>query len=138
MLRREGLGTIVTGIVESSRRDAGSGFRALFDSRGRNRIPWLGIAYGTKVVHFAGYDYADPPPLILDRRVFLGSACLDGDLPVPDPSRYTTGAQYAAYCSWAADVARRNDVTPQLIEFALFSHGGAVRARQRDGRQHGS
>lgn len=111
-----------TDIVTASRSSAASGFTSLFEG-GKPRIPWLGIAYGTKVVHFAGYDHAEPPPLILDQRVWIGSQALDGKTPVPNPAKYTTSEQYRQYCEWAADVAARQGVTPQHVEYALFAHG---------------
>lgn len=134
MLSCDALADVVTDIVDASRLGAAPGFRALFDARGHTRIPWLGIAYGTKVVHFAGYRHADPPPLILDKRVFLGAAALDGNLPVPDPGGYTATDDYANYCTWAADVAGRNGVEPHVIEYTLFAHGGKVRASPRAAR----
>lgn len=124
---------IASDIIRSSRQDAASGFRSLFTG-GKPRIPWLGIAYGTKVVHFAGYDDADPRPLILDKRVFLGAQALGIDC-IPDPTRYTTGDEYASYCAWAGEIARRNEVEPALVEYVLFLHGGEVRRARRSGQQ---
>jgi hypothetical protein len=125
MLRRDGVAGIVSDVIQASRQGPAPGFRALFDS-GRPRIPWLGIAYGTKVVHFAGYQHADPAPLILDKRVFLGAKALGTDR-VPDPGKYMTGDEYADYCAWAAAVAHRNDVSSQLVEYVLFLYGGDLR-----------
>lgn len=122
MLATPDLATTVDEIVTASRRDAASGFGSLF-AAGKTRIPWLGIAFGTKVVHFAGYAHTKPPPLILDKRVYLGATALGIDC-VPDPTRYTTSAAYAAYCRWANEVADRNGVEPQSVEYALFTHGG--------------
>jgi len=117
-------------IIEASRRSPEAGFGSLFQG-GKPRMPWLGIAYGTKVVHFAGYDHTQPPPLILDKRVWIGARALDTETPVPDPATHTTSAEYGEYCSWASSVADRHGVTPQHVEYALFTHGGSVRAAAR-------
>jgi hypothetical protein len=123
MLRTPGADVIVREIVAAARTDAGRGFSALF-AGGRSRISSLGIAFGTKLVHFAGYDYAEPRPLILDARVFAAAHTLDPLAPVPNPARYTTGEQYRTYCEWAGDVATRNDVEPEDVEYALFVYAG--------------
>lgn len=121
---------VLTDIIEASRLGPFHGFTALFHG-GKPRVPWLGIAYGTKVVHFAGYDHAEPKPLILDKRVWIGSQALTEKPPAPDPSTYTKSADYEQYCRWAGDVAARHSVTPQHVEYALFTHGGTVRANAR-------
>jgi 8-oxoguanine DNA glycosylase-like protein len=123
MLRTPGADAIVREIVAAARMDAGRGFSALF-ARGRSRISSLGIAFGTKVVHFAGYDHAEPRPVILDARVFAAAHILDPLAPVPNPARYTTGEQYRTYCELADDVAARNHVEPEDVEYALFVHAG--------------
>lgn len=123
MLRTPDVDTIVTDIIAAARTDAGDGYSALF-ARRRTRISSLGIAFGTKVVHFAGYDHATPRPLVLDARVYAAVQSLEPSAPVPDPSRYTTGAQYRTYCEWAGEIAARNHVESEHVEYALFLHGG--------------
>jgi len=129
MLGREDVDDHVSDMITASRQDPASGFRSLFVG-GKPRIPWLGIAYGTKVVHFAGYDHANPRPLILDKRVFIGAQALGAER-VPDPAKYTTGNEYGRYCAWAEEVARRNGARPDLVEYVLFLHGGDVRRSRR-------
>lgn len=123
MLQTPYVGTIVTDIVAAARTDAAVGFSALFND-GRSRISSVGIAFGTKVVHFAGYDFVAPQPLILDARVYAAAQSLDPLAPVPNPAKYTTGAQYRAYCEWAGEVAERNSVEPEHVEYTLFTHAG--------------
>ncbi|MGB3412461.1 MAG: hypothetical protein WBA45_14835 [Microthrixaceae bacterium] len=122
MLGTPGAAAIVGDIVEQSRRSPAAGFSALF-ADGSPRISRLGIAFGTKVVHFAGYDFATPKPLILDKRVFRSAQRL-GIGQVPDPERFATGEQYQGYCDWAAQVAATHGVEPEAVEYALFAAGG--------------
>jgi hypothetical protein len=123
MLRTPDVGAITRSIIDASRRDPGEGFEAVFDARGHPRIKSLNIAFGTKVVHFAGYDHSHPRPLVVDRRVYAAARCLDDSAPVPDPARYTTGHEYRNYCAWAGEVARRNRVEPEVVEYVLFMDG---------------
>lgn len=121
----EDVGAVVTSLVAASRRSPAEGFRALFDDRGRTRIARLGIAFGTKVVHFAGYRHADIAPIILDKRVWTAAQSLSSAPRVPNPTRYTTGPAYEGYCAWAGEVAARHQVEPAMVEYALFQHGGS-------------
>lgn len=103
---------------------ADDGFAALFHA-GRPRLPWLGIAFGTKYLHFAGYTAGlTPRPLVLDKRVWGASTTLTGCPTLPDPERYTTSAMYAEYCAWAEGVASQFGLEPAEVEYALFRHGG--------------
>lgn len=124
----DGLNTVITSIVEAARRSPAEGFGSLFNGRGRPRISHLGIAYGTKVLHFAGYGHAEPGPLVLDRRVWAAATTLEDKPPIPNPTRYTTRHAYQAYCESAAGIAYDQQVEPALVEYALFQHGGRVRA----------
>ena len=60
MLSTQDVAALTTDIIDAARRDAGAGFEALFDNRGRTRIKSLGIAFGTKVVHFLDTNTAAP------------------------------------------------------------------------------
>lgn len=135
MLLTPGVATITKDIIGAARRDAAAGFSALFDGSGRTRVARLNIAFGTKVVHFAGYDYAMPRPLVLDARVYCAAQELAPTAPVRDPAKRTTGEQYRAYCEWAGEVAERVGVGPELVEYSLFVYGGdlikAARLRRR-------
>jgi len=123
MLSTADVAAITSDIIEAARRDASDGFTALFDARGRARIKRLNIAFGTKVVHFAGYDHTRPKPLVLDRRVYACARTLEEPAPVPNPAAYTTGEQYRNYCAWAGEVAERNGVEPEFVEYVLFMDG---------------
>lgn len=122
-----GLDTVISSIIEAARQSPAEGFGSLFDGAGRPRISHLGIAYGTKVLHFAGYGHVQPGPLVLDKRVWVAGTTLDGNPPIPDPARYTTRNAYQAYCEWAAAIAHDQEVEPAQVEYALFRHGGVVR-----------
>jgi hypothetical protein len=123
MLLTPGVAAITEDIIDAARRDAAAGFSMLFDARGKTRVARLSIAFGTKVVHFAGYDYAWPRPLILDARVYRAAQEVAPTAPVPNPAKRTTGEQYGTYCLWAGEIAERNDVEPELVEYALFLRG---------------
>ena len=81
--------------------------------------------HGKHLVHFAGYDYANPRPLVLDARVYRAAQEVAPTAPVPNPARRTTGEQYRAYCAWAGEIAERNAVDPELVEYALFIRGAS-------------
>lgn len=123
MLLSGGVAATMESIIRASRSSAADGFISLFDRRRKTRIAHLGIAFGTKAVHFAGYEFATPRPLVLDARVYRSALRVAPTAPVPDPAKRTTGEKYAEYCSWAGGVAERLAVAPELVEFALFSHG---------------
>jgi len=129
MLTTPGASAIAEDIINAARRDAAAGFSALFDQRGRTRIARLGIAFGTKVVHFAGYDFASPRPLVLDARVYLAAKEFAPAEQIPNPAKRTTGAQYRRYCEWAGEVAERANVDPEVVEYTLFVAGGELRRR---------
>lgn len=131
--RGEDVRALTSEVIGASRQSPDAGFRSLYNDHGGKRIPWLGTAYGTKVVHFAGYDHTDPKPLILDKRVWTGIMALEDTPAVPDPARYMPGAQYQEYCAWASGAAsRHHGATSELVEYALFTYGGEERSRQRD------
>jgi hypothetical protein len=97
----EPVSAVLASIISSARAGAGEGFTSLFDARGRTRVPRLGVAFGTKLVHFADYDSdARPRPLVLDNRVWLAAQALTDMPTVPDPKRYVATADYLAYCRW--------------------------------------
>ncbi len=112
MLLTPGVAAITEDIIGAARRDAAAGFSTLFDRRGRTRVARLSIAFGSKVVHFAGYDYARPRPLVLDARVYSAAQEVAPTAPVPNPAKRTTGEQYRAYCTWAGAVAECNESSP--------------------------
>lgn len=116
-----GAETAITDIVDTTRRrGASAGFGSLFNA-GRTRVFGLGIAFGTKLLHFAGYrEHPDAPPLVLDVNVWRGSMELKSRPPVPDPRRYTTSAAYESYCRWAAQAGIGS---ARAVEYVLFRDG---------------
>lgn len=126
MLLTPGVAAITDDIIGAARRDAAAGFSALFDGSGGTRVAQLSIAFGSKVVHFAGYDYANPRPLVLDARVYRAVEELAATARVPNPAKRTTGAQYMSYCEWAGEVAGRIGVEPEQVEYSLFIYGGEL------------
>jgi len=126
MLQTPDVEAVTQSIIEASRRSPREGFSSLFRG-GRTRIKYLGIAFGTKLVHFAGYDHAKPQPLILDKRVYASAVRLGLTDVIPNPETYTTGLEYETYCAWAAEVAAAHGtrgVEPQAVEYALFAAAG--------------
>lgn len=122
---------VVTEIVAQSQHGAGRGFTALFDSHGDTRVMELGVAFGTKLVHFAGYDTAsDPRPLVYDLRVWSATEHLDDCPTFPSPRGFVATADYERYCAWAGDVAAERELEPAIIEYALFRLGGELKPRR--------
>ncbi|MGV9211496.1 hypothetical protein ACTFTM_06490 [Micromonospora sp. RB23] len=82
------------------------------------RLPWLGPAFFTKVLYFAGYrrGVGGLQPLILDRVVA-------GRLPAEAGVTRRNGwspDEWLAYLRWAAEQAQRRGVEPDAVELALF------------------
>nr|WP_146231133.1 hypothetical protein [Micromonospora sp. 4G51] len=98
--------------------DSRAAFRSFRDAK-VSRLPWLGPAFFTKVVYFAGYrrDGHEIQPLILDRVVA-------GRLPVEAGVRRRWGGwrsdEWIAYLQWAAERAAAAKVEPDAVEMALF------------------
>lgn len=102
---------------EAAARARDEGGPAAFGWLARNRLRWLGVAFATKFLYFAGDGNADPPPLILDRLVrdWLrdSTGCrLSLDWNVTDYRRYVR-----AVTRWAAELK----VAPSDIEYLIFS-----------------
>jgi hypothetical protein len=123
---------VLADIVSAAKSGASEGFSALFDARGRSRMSHLGIAFGTKLLHFAGYDSpARPRPLVFDARVWRATRRVRGCPDLPSPTGYVRSDQYDAYCSWAEQVAdaAMNGIELATVEYLLFDYGGRVRTR---------
>jgi len=82
------------------------------------RLPFLGPAFFTKLLYFAGYrrGAGGRQPLILDSVVRRR-------LPVEAGVRRESGwvsEEWLAYLGWAADQAQRRGIEPDEVEMALF------------------
>jgi hypothetical protein len=95
-----------------------SGPVAAYDAlRSRLRIAYLGPAFFTKFLYFAGYDTtSEPRPLILDRFVARG-------LRAGWPRSGWTSAQYGDYLRHAHAWAHESGAAPDAVELALFRAG---------------
>ncbi|MFF4307807.1 hypothetical protein [Streptomyces sp. NPDC001601] len=90
----------------------------------KQHIPYLGAAFFTKVLYFAGHESPAGPyrPVILDSVV---SRALK-DLKAVDVDWLENGwttDQYRQYLEGVHDLAQRRGVLPDQVEAALFSHG---------------
>jgi len=109
----------ITAIVDATRREgAAAGWAALL---GTHRIKGLNMAFGTKLLYFAGYTTEHRPrPLVLDQRVRKslqtlapGTVPAKGTVWKADYLRYLELAEeWAAEPSWAQQ--------PDVVEYALF------------------
>ncbi|GBQ02384.1 hypothetical protein SSP531S_38430 [Streptomyces spongiicola] len=88
-----------------------------------HHIRFLGPAFFTKVLYFAGHEQRAGArrPLILDRFVSLALRAADTGEKWP-PGGWTT-PRYGRYLSFAHDHARRAGVLPDQMEAALFARG---------------
>jgi predicted house-cleaning noncanonical NTP pyrophosphatase (MazG superfamily) len=109
----------IAAIVHATRHDgAAAGWSALLNT---HRIKGLNMAFGTKLLYFAGY-FAEhrPRPLVLDQRVrnslqtlAPGTVPRKGKVWTADYLRYLNLAEeWAAEPTWAQE--------PDVVEYALF------------------
>ncbi|MFE0546558.1 hypothetical protein [Streptomyces sp. NPDC058891] len=87
-------------------------------------IPYLGAAFFTKVLYFAGHESPTGPyrPLILDSVV--SQALKDLKAVGADwPENGWTTDQYRQYLEGVHHLAQRRGVLPDQVEAALFFHG---------------
>ncbi|MFJ8441533.1 8-oxoguanine DNA glycosylase OGG fold protein [Kitasatospora griseola] len=103
-----------------------------------HRIPYLGPAFFSKVLYFAGDRDGDGAmagphrPLILDRVVSVALRRLrivDAGWPL----RGWTSSQYAQYLGVVHGLAQQRSVRPDRIEAALFHLGGQATRKRRQG-----
>jgi hypothetical protein len=122
---------VVQGLIEAaalSRSDALLAYRAVCPSTHRSLVKYMGPAFATKFLYFAGGGRADHGCLILDSVVAnaLRSKC--GWTSLSTKGGWPE-ATYARYCSlaerWASDISGviGRTVAPDEIEFALFRSG---------------
>jgi hypothetical protein len=83
----------------------------------RPRLPWLGPAFFTKLIYFAGYrrGIGGVQPLILDRVV---ASRLPSDVGVRSLTWQWSCAEWERYIEWAAN---RDYDEPDEVEMALFN-----------------
>ena len=126
----------LTAIRASSLESASAGWAALFDRE--TAVKGLAASFGTKLVHFAGYNRvgAHPRPLILDENVAQGLR--DAGVPLGSVWRHD---DYLTYCDiaerWASELAQSTGAPfgSDAIEFALFGRGrDHGRLQRRDAR----
>jgi hypothetical protein len=102
-------------------REATEAYRAFNDNQ---HIPYLGAAFFTKVLYFAGGESPALPhrPVILDSvvsRALKDLETVDADWP---KHNWTTD-QYRQYLAGVHDCAQKRGVQPEQVEAALFFHG---------------
>lgn len=124
---RRNIATIIDTVREGKVTDGSPGRRGWKALLGDNRVPGLGMAFGTKLLYFAGYTLTERPrPLILDARVRRDLVCYAGGTVAPIGS-IVTGEQYEAYLElaeeWSGDP--RWGQGPDVVEYALFQNAGA-------------
>ncbi len=84
-------------------------------------VPYLGAAFGTKLIYFAAdRSTRRPAPLIYDGNVRLGLLAMGQDF--PPPSSLTT-PRYIAYLELAERIANEAAVSPDVVEYTLFDMG---------------
>ena len=119
ILEQDGAARKIAAIVDATRHEgAAAGWSALL---GTHRIKGLNMAFGTKLLYFAGYTTEHRPrPLVLDQRVRKalqtfapGTVPAKGTVWKPDYLRYLELAEeWAAEPTWAQQ--------PDVVEYALF------------------
>jgi hypothetical protein len=125
MTAQSGFAKNVSEIVRQTQTGgAAAGWSALF---GGNRTKYLAVAFGTKLLYFAGYtsDCPGPRPLILDQ--YVRKTLVNLGAPIP-PKGTVWRNDYLTYLllaeRWAQDIAWNE--SPELVEFALFARGKEI------------
>ncbi|MFI6024955.1 8-oxoguanine DNA glycosylase OGG fold protein [Amycolatopsis magusensis] len=115
--KRSPIEDVLTEARELSRHNPAAAYTLLRPVR-RNVIPWLGPAFFTKFLYFAGGGAPEHPCLILDSVVAMALRDHAGwkSLPTGNWSAQT----YQRYCDLLARWARRHGRAPDELERALF------------------
>ncbi|WP_433876231.1 hypothetical protein [Sinomonas atrocyanea] len=122
---------VLSEAFEAASRNPSVAFDA-FRSRGRNTFPYLGPAYFTKLMYFAGEGDPDHPSLIVDRRVLmtLSQTELGAGLSAGANYRCETYLRACSVMEELAASARRSgesalsECTPDLVERWAFEQAG--------------
>ncbi len=122
----------IQAIVATARSgSAADAFQRLWD-RNHAAVPYLGTAFGTKLLYFAGDRGTRRPRLLIyDANVRLGLRATGQDF--PPPSSLTT-RRYIAYLELVERVARKAEVSPDVVEYTLFCTGREERRLRRASR----
>jgi hypothetical protein len=118
----------------AARRDAVDAYQRLYPHDRRYAIKYLGAAFFTKYLYFAGGGSADHPALILDDRVAraLHDRCGWNSLRTGGfwPAR-TYGRYSRLLARWAEEESKAcdRDVRPDEIELWLFKNGAPAKRR---------
>jgi hypothetical protein len=129
ILNGPGAAEIIKAVVDSVRQGgAAAGYSAYFFGA---RLPQLNIAFGTKLLYFAGYQETPRPrPLIYDNLVATAVIRLPGAPLLPSLAEQGVRVSYKAYeryCRWAEQTASDYRTDPAVVEWALFSLGREIR-----------
>jgi len=112
-------------IANAARRSPEHGFLSLFEN-GSPRVPFLGIAYGTKFLYFTARRSGGPWSLIYDKRVHIGLKRLHEHSTRLNPPRIFTRPNalsvddYSAYVKFALSLDAER---PDRVEYLLFQLG---------------
>lgn len=101
----------------------------MFQSKGRNNIPFLGPAFFSKIMYFAGSGQSQHPLLIIDQRVLntLKDTSYAGSLKKVanfGPNTYFNACNALLDIAQTAQAEGVTHCTPDLVEFWAFKRNG--------------